>query len=87
MQNSCAETKNANICSGWFLLMYYDRLEVVEIGKFNNKNSTFQVLSHKEAEISEELEDEHAIDWWVYNVYSEDAKTVKIFLSTSASVF
>lgn len=67
--------------------MYYDRLEVVEIGKFNNKNSTFQVLSHKEAEINQELESEHVIDWWAYTVYSENAKTVKVFLSTSASVF
>lgn len=36
--------------SGFYLLLlYYNRVELIEIGKFNNKNKTYQVLSHKEA--------------------------------------
>jgi hypothetical protein len=45
--------KNNN--NAWALFLFYNRLEIVEIGKWNNKNKTFQILSHRLFNFKEDL--------------------------------
>lgn len=83
--SNSSSSKDKDKDSGHVLLLYFNKVVVLEASKFNAKNKTYQITNQKEINLSQSLK-EHVIDSWNYTI-PKPQKELKVYLLTSAAVW